>query len=142
MFNETFGEYSELLECVDRYDSGDVIKHMGLMLLTSKKSFITDQFKSVTHQTAQRNDKIQIQGLIVRLINGMNFGFIYCRSSPNNPEIKAIVKYFGECQFLMGDLNLSHRTKKDQMKIDKLCQDTKINLLREQILNCFIFFFV
>ena len=33
----------------DRYDADDGSKHMGLMLLTSKKSKIVDEFKSVTH---------------------------------------------------------------------------------------------
>ena len=51
--------------------------------------------------------------------------------TPNNPEIKAISKYCAECSLLMGDFNLSHRTKEDQMKIVDLCQDTKINSLRE-----------
>ena len=104
---------------------------MGLMLLTSRNSTILDHFKSVTHLPAMRDNKLQIQGLIVRLKNGLNFGFIYCRSSPNNPEIKGIKKYFEECNFLMGDFNLSHRIKEDQRKIENLCQESKISLLRE-----------
>ena len=115
----------------NRYDSDDGSKHMGLLLLTSKKSSILDQFKSVTHLPARRGNKLQIQGLIVRLLNGMHFGFIYCRSRPNNSEIKAIKKYFDECQFLMGDFNLSHRIQDDQMKMDDLCHETKINFLQE-----------
>ena len=115
----------------NRYDSDDGIKHMGLMLLTRNNSSIIDQFKSVTQLPAKRNGKLQIQGLIVRFINGLNFGFIYCRSSPNNPEIKAINKYFDECNILMGDLNLSHRSTEDQGKIVKLCQDRKISHLKE-----------
>ena len=117
----------------NRYDSGDGIKHMGLILLTSKKSLIVDQLKSVTHQTARRNEKLQIQGLIARLVNGLNFGFIYCRTSPTNPEIKAIRKYLHECQFLLGDFNLSHRIKEDQMKIIDLCQETKVSALKETL---------
>ena len=115
----------------NRYDSEDGSKHMGLILLTSRKSLILDQFKSVSHLPAKRNNRLQIQGLIVRLINGLNFGFIYCRSSPNNPEIKAIRKYFDECNFLMGDFNLSHRVKEDQVKINNLCQETKTSFLNE-----------
>ena len=105
----------------NRYDAEDGLKHMGLMLLTSKKSLILDQFKSVTHQTARRNDKLQVQGIVLRLKNDLNFGFIYSRSSPNNPEIKAIRKYFDECQFLLGDFNLSHRISEDQLKMENLC---------------------
>ena len=117
--------------CFNRYDSNDGMKHMGLMLLTSKESSILNQFRSITYLPANRNDKLQIQGLIVRLKSDVNFGFIYCRSSPTDPEIKAINKYFIECNFLMGDLNLSHRSKDDQVKIQDLCQETKSSYLRE-----------
>ena len=102
----------------NRYDSEDGIKHMGLMILTNKNCTVLDQFKTVTYLPAKRDGKLQIQGLIVRLINGLNFGFIYCRSSPTNSEIKAIWKYFENCNFLMGDFNLSHRIKEDRLKIN------------------------
>ena len=114
-----------------RYDSEDGSKHMGLMLLTSKQSSVVDKIHNVTYQTAKRNDKLQIQGIIVRLINDNNVGFVYCRSTPNNPEIRAICKYFNECNILMGDFNLSHRSLEDQKKIMNLCQDKKINALKE-----------
>ena len=129
--NNTLSETLDNWNIFNRYDSDDGLKHMGLMLLTSKKSSIQNYFKSVTHLPALRNNKLQIQGLIVRLTNGFNFGFIYCRSSPNNPEIKAIRKYFGECNFLMGDFNLSHRIKGDRLKIKNLCEETKISILQE-----------
>ena len=115
----------------NRYDSEDNIKHMGLMILISNKSTILNMFKTVTYLPCKRNDKLQIQGLIIRLINGMNFGFIYCRSGPNSPEIKAIRKYFDECTFLMGDFNLSHRIVEDQKKIVDICQSTKVSFLKE-----------
>ena len=115
----------------NRYDAEDGVQHMGLLLLTSKKSSIVDQFKSITHQTAKRNDKLQIQGLIIRLTNDLNFGFVYCRSSPTNSEIKAVRKYFDECQFLLGDFNLSHRVKEDCLKIENLCEENKISFLKE-----------
>ena len=60
---------------IGRYDSDDGSKHMGLILLTSKKSSINDQIQSITHQSTSRQKKLQIQGLIVRLIKGINFGF-------------------------------------------------------------------
>ena len=69
---------------------------MGLILLTNKNSNIQDQFQSVTYLPAKRNDKLQIQGLVVRLTNGIKFGFIYCRSSPTNPDILKINKHFSD----------------------------------------------
>ena len=116
---------------IGRYDSEDLLKHMGLLLLSSKRSKISEQIQSITHQTTKRNENLQIQGLIVRLLNGLKFGFIYCRSTPNNPEIKAINKSFDECIVIMGDFNLSHRSEKDQEKLNVLCQAKKFSALAE-----------
>ena len=98
---------------IGRYDSEDGKKHMGLLLLSSLSSSMSNQIQSVTHQVVQRNGKLQIQGLIVRLTNGFNLGFIYCRSGPNDSEIKAINKHFDECTAIMGDFNLSQISMKD-----------------------------
>ena len=115
---------------VARYDSQDSRKHMGLMLLSSRNSKFNGQV-SITHQTAQRDGSLQIEGLILRLKTNLKIGFVYCRSSPTNPEIKAINKYFEECNILMGDFNLSHRVKQDQEKVTKLCQESKFSALNE-----------
>ena len=40
-------------------------------------------------------------------------------------------KYFGESTILMGDFNLSHRVREDRMKILEICQETKVNFLKE-----------
>ena len=116
---------------IGRYDSEDGLKHMGLMLLSGGNSNIVSQIKNVTHQTAKRDKNLQVQGLIVRLMNGKNYGFVYCRSTPSNPEIDAICKYFAECNILMGDFNLSHQSPRDQDKIVKLCLEQKISMLNE-----------
>ena len=115
---------------IGRYDAEDGKKHMGLMILTTRKS-LEFEIQSITHQTTKRNDKLQIQRLIVRLINGLNFGFIYCRSTPSSPEIEAIEKSFDECNFVLGDFNLSHRSSDDQVKIQYICGSSKVNALHE-----------
>ena len=61
----------------------------------------------------------------------MQFGFIYSRSTPSDPEIKSINNHFAECTLLMGDFNLSHRLPKDQLKVIALCQETKVDALNE-----------
>ena len=63
--------------------------------------------------------------------NEKKFGFIYCRSTPTNPEITAICRDFNPCDILMGDFNLSHRSTDDKTKVTRLCQDNKINALKE-----------
>ena len=114
-----------------RYDSKDERKHMGLLLLSGKKSKLPTQVENICHKTAKRNGQNQIEGLIVRISNGLTFGFIYCRSTPTELEIVSINRYFIDCNVFMGDLNLSHRIQNDQQKIVSLCQETKVNVLKE-----------
>ena len=90
-----------------------------------------ENVESVSHQTAKRHNKLQIQGLVVRLTIDYTLGFVYCISTPNNPEITSICKYFNDCDILMGDFNLSHRNLDDQEKIVNLCQGQKTSVLHE-----------
>ena len=90
---------------------------MGLMLLAGKNSILIGKSVAVTHLPAMRNGKLQIQGITVALNNNLKCGFIYCRSTPNNSEIRGIKKYFDDCSILMGDFNLSSRVREDRMKI-------------------------
>ena len=114
-----------------RHDSKDETRHMGMLLLTAKHSSIVDKIESVTHQTLKRGNTLQIQGLIVRFTVQENYGFVYCRSTPNQSEIQTLCKHFEECQILMGDFNLSHRLTEDQNKVKTVCQGKKINTLNE-----------
>ena len=115
---------------IGRYDSADVKKHMGLLLLKSIKSSLRGQIR-IEHSLAKRNKEIQIQGLKVRLDIGIKFGFLYSRSTPTNKEVEATAKTFDDCNVIMGDLNLSHRIPSDQEKLSILCQTTKDNILNE-----------
>ena len=63
--------------------------------------------------------------------NGLKIGFIYCRSTPTEQEIRAIKKSFSECNIIMGDFNLSHRDHGDKEKLVSLCDNSKISLLKE-----------
>ena len=114
-----------------RYDANDGAKHMGLILLSSNNSLIKDQLKSVRYQTARRDDSLQIQGLLVRLLKPLSIGFVYCRTTPNEREIRGIKKYFGECQTIMGDFNLSPKLTKDLKKLNVLCGNEKMIHLKE-----------
>ena len=115
---------------IGRRDSNDGSKHMGLMFL-SKSSSIIKNIKRVNHQSLKRDNRLQVQGLTIELDSGHNFGFVYCRSTPNQSEIDAVCKTYEECDILMGDLNLSHRVAEDQNKLEKLLQGKKINSLQE-----------
>ena len=49
---------------IGRYDSKDNRKHMGLILLKSKTSRLIGQI-SVSYQIANRDEEVQIEGLVV-----------------------------------------------------------------------------
>ena len=134
-------------DIIGRYDAGDSSKHMGLMLLAPRKSNnkLRNQLKSVTYQPADRNGNLQIQGLIIRTTNSLNTGFIYCRSTPNDKEVKAINKYFAECHALLGDFNLSPRDAND-LKKHSVIKQKQWHLKKSQeelaIINRIIFWLI
>ena len=114
-----------------RYDSADGKKHMGLLLMLNMNLTLKDEINDVMHQVIKRQENLQIQGLIINLNNGLSLGFVYCRSNPNNSEIKAIKNYFANCDAIMGDFNLSHRNEQDVEKIKSLCGEERISALTE-----------
>ena len=73
-----------------RYDANDNMKHMGLILISPKGSNTREKMTTISYKHAERNEDIQIQGIIVRMKNGLAVGFLYCRSTPSAQEIKAI----------------------------------------------------
>ena len=118
-------------DIIGRYDAGDNSKHMGMMVLTPKVSSIKEKMTTITYQCSQRNENLQIQGIVLRMNNGLSFGFLYSRTTPNTPEVKAINKYFAECQFMMGDFNLSPKMPQDNKKLEQLCGCSKFLVLKE-----------
>ena len=115
---------------VGRYDSRDSRPHMGLLLLKSNKSSLSGELK-LRYEVAKRNGAIQIEYLSVTLNSDLKFGFIYSRSSPNNTEIEALQEKIDDCQYVLGDFNLSHRLKSDKEKLSNICKPSKCNILNE-----------
>ena len=130
VFNKTVDALKNWI-ILGRYDSEDGKKHMGLMVLSNFNSSISNKISNLNHQVVKRDGHLQIQGLIIKLTDELSLGFVYCRSSPSNAEIKAMNKYFNQCTTVMGDFNLSHRHEKDQEKLKALCQDGKFSALNE-----------
>ena len=129
--NEEISKKLDKWHIVCRYDADDNSKHMGLILISSKTSEKVHQLESFGHHAEKRKGKLQIQELIIRVNESLNIGFIYCRSSPLEKEIKQILKRFQKCHILMGDLNLSYKLPTDQRKLHKLCENGRIMLLKE-----------
>ena len=115
----------------ERYDSEDNIKHMGVLVLTRKTSKMIDQIEDIDYEIIKRGNNPQIQCVIIKLVNSLTLGFIYCRSTPTHSEIHMIQTHFSQCSIIMGDLNLSHRMRQDKDKVDKLCQHKRTSMLNE-----------
>ena len=45
--------------------------------------------------------------------------FVYCRTAPNQKEIKEMKKYCDGCQVVMGDFNLSNHKEAEVKKVYK-----------------------
>ena len=114
-----------------RHDSDDQLKHMGMVVLASKRKLSKDQVKDISYLQANRNGKLQFQSIVIKVKSDLQVGFVYSRSSPTNEEIKSMKKLFNQCQIIMGDLNLSHRLKVDMDKVEQLCDGKRISLLQE-----------
>ena len=108
-----------------RFDSDEGKKNMGLILLLNKNSKKSNNAHRVSHQKLYRNSVLQAQVMIVTIFNMEQYGFIYCRSTPNSNELKAIDQLFSSCSIILGDLNLSYRNSEEFSKIKKLCASKK-----------------
>ena len=113
-----------------RYDSNSGKKNMGMILLTPRLQVFRG-ISLITNHTANRNDSLQIQGLVVQLKSGISLGFLYCRTTPTNSEIDYINRVYGCCEVMMGDFNLSHRNEEHKGKLKKLCENSKVSMLDE-----------
>ena len=116
----------------NRYDSGENIKHMGMLVLIGRNSTVINEIQYINHDGIMRNGNLQIQTLYVKLkSSSQEFGFVYSRSCPSVSEINILKKNFQNSHCIMGDLNLSHRLKEDKKKLDSLCENGKVSLLKE-----------
>ena len=131
MSNEQLKKELNEWNIAGRYDAPDGSNHMGLLLLLRKDDSSHVHINNVTKVVIKRNKVLQCQGIIVRLTNEMIFGFIYCRSTPNNREIENMKEAFEDCSVLMGDFNLSHRIKEDKIKLENLCKRKRFSALSE-----------
>ena len=120
-------------DILERHDSNDKLKHMGLLMVTPKKftGKIKEPFKVLEYQSIKRNNQLQIQFIMVKVMPSINAGFIYCRTTPSDSEVKKIIKISNDCSALLGDLNLSPRNEFDLKKIKEICQKKKSLALKE-----------
>ena len=102
-----------------------------MIVLSRKHSKVMNKMNKISYDTLKRNKQVQIDTLTIKLRNGENYGFVYCRSKPTIAESKALCSHFYDCAVLLGDFNLSHRISDDQEKLSAICKPKKQNVLHE-----------
>ena len=107
-----------------RYDSTDakMKKHMGMLLLKSKKSGKGNIIESTIDKQYTRNKIVQIQVLFVTFKHiNLKVAFIYTREKPSQTKVNVLRNDLCESDLIMGDLNLDARNEEDLLKLDLLC---------------------
>ena len=99
------------------------------MLLSKECS--KEKIESISYLTEMHDKRLQIEGIKVYLKTNMCIGFIYCRSTPNNEDVKFFNKVFVDCNVLLGDFNLSHRIESEKKKLHEICGDSRVSILNE-----------
>ena len=121
---------------LDRLDSHDGLKHMGLLVLLSKSSdFQRDHFV-VNSKEGYKNygDKKMVFVQCSKIkISALDFevGFGYVRETPDNKEVDVIAHGFRKCKVIMGDFNLDPNRLGDLKKLDTLCGPDRERHLNE-----------
>ena len=118
-----------------RYDAKDDMKHMGLLLLSSKKSqknnLIRGYYKK--HWLKKIGDKNTIfaQLMVIQMYDKKEFGFMYIRETPTVKDVQGFVKDIKDLDVLAGDLNLDPERDDDMKKLIMLLANNKIRALNE-----------
>ena len=104
-----------------RFDSGDGMKHMGMLLLRSKFSQQEITIENGKEKKYKKKNVTQIQILFSTFKEyDLKVGFVYARQTPTKEEIKQLKKDFQDCHVLMGDLNLDENRDEDSQKLQSL----------------------
>ena len=137
---ETSEEICSLLSnwvVLHRQDSEDSEIHMGMLILISKKSNLSED------QLCIKEMKIWSKYVGEKLLNHMQMinikikkcllkvSFIYVRKTPDNEDINRLRKYVYGSEVVLGDFNLNMNVHSEKCLMDKLCSDGKINHMND-----------
>ena len=116
--NENYNQIKNILDkwtILYRMDAEDSRKHMGLMILCPKNTYLPENFEVVPF-SLQKNRQTQIQGLNCK-IDGHSLSFLYCRVTPTKTEAKYIYEQTKDVDYLLGDLNLDPQEYEQEQKL-------------------------
>ena len=124
-----------------RYDSGDSIKHMGILALCSKTSNICTKLPTTSclrYTEKLQSNKIQthMQIMVLQFLEyKLNVAFVYIRRKPSGDDISKILENTANCCLVLGDLNLNPQIEVDNNKLIRLCKQDKYLALSEITTN-------
>ena len=116
-----------------RFDANDGVKHMGLLLLISKRSPHEDLLSqlTVTRGNARVDGIAFLQMAKLQCFN-MEIGFFYIRETPTKHQIeKYLEPFFLDTDLLMADINLDPRREDDLSKLRNFCGLKRVRVLHE-----------
>ena len=113
-----------------RFDAPDHNRHMGLLLLSPKKSKLGKEFQEGTSDCLSKGGQTQIQ-TISGSIRGYSFSFVYCRSTPTLSEAEWLLTKTVDSNYVLGDLNLDTNISVQRERSSIICSEDKWPLLQE-----------
>ena len=120
--NEDLTEKLGEFHLLKRYDANDGMKHMGLLMMSPKKSSFNKFDSSMLRGFKDNSSQGFVYGIMSPLF--LKIGFLYIRpGTGSKKQIDTILKNYecNDCDILMGDLNLNPRKEADMLRIKQLC---------------------
>ena len=119
---------------LERFDSNDQVKHMGLLSLQSwqsKQEDIVRNTREKKYFKSEQGKRITfMQVLSVSFLKyHLSSAFVYVRKTPTQEEVLRVQNFLSDIDLVMGDLNLDTYRNEDSDKINLFCKS------RSQILN-------
>ena len=120
--NTELAEKLHEFHLLQRYDADDGMKHMGLLMMSPKKS----NFKRFDRSMMTGFKDENCQGFIYGFMNPLylRMCFIYLRPGVGSKkQIDKILRTFdcNNCDIIMGDLNLNPKHEQEMQRIEQLC---------------------
>ena len=108
-----------------RFDSEDKIKHMGMLVLKSKKLDHKGMKLKITEKSYWRRHYVHMQVVFVSVNDFCLVAGVYVRETPSKDDVDMLEKDLLTIHLVLGDLNLDPNRSKDLQKLEKLCQERK-----------------
>ena len=122
-----------------RCDSKDGQRHMGFLVLQgpSSSAEISVQSMIEDEEWRKRGDRVtQILNVFFPKYL-LEASFVYINKTPTNSELVKLCDTLRSSHLIMGDLNLDMARIEDQVKLNKLCGETKKRVLNESTTDNF-----